>query len=83
MRVGGTVKNTLKGGGTKQSEGDTKILKEGTSWFEGVQETPLRTMYIHIIHTFNLDLQFYLRIPLSFPNESSNYSTYIKYICNL
>ena len=29
MRVGGTVCNTLKGGGTEKRGGDTKILKRG------------------------------------------------------
>ena len=33
MRVGGTVKNTLKGGETEKRGGDAKILKsEGASW---------------------------------------------------
>ena len=29
VRVGGTVCNTLKGGGTEKRGGDTKILKRG------------------------------------------------------
>ena len=33
MRVGGTVENTLKGGGTEKRGGETKILKrKGASW---------------------------------------------------
>ena len=40
-------------------------------------------LYINIIHTFNLGLNLYLRISLSFPNENSNYFTYTKYVCNL
>ena len=36
MRVGGTVCNTLKGGGTEKRGGDTKILKRGeASWAKG------------------------------------------------
>ena len=29
MRVGGTVQNTLKGGGTEKRRGETKIIKSG------------------------------------------------------
>ena len=29
MRVGGTVQNTLEGGGTEKRGGETKILKRG------------------------------------------------------
>ena len=32
MKVKATVKNTLKGSGTEQRGGDTKILKRETSW---------------------------------------------------
>ena len=35
MRVGGTVKNNLKGGGTEKRGGQTKILKRRTSWIKG------------------------------------------------
>ena len=49
-RVGGTVKNTLKGGGTEKRQGETKILKMGGGkLFQGVGTlkrragTPLRT----------------------------------------
>ena len=54
MRVGGTVKNTLKRGGTEKRGGETKILKrgegkldQGMGHFKKVGEgagTPLRTM---------------------------------------
>ena len=52
MRVGGggTVENTLKGGGTKKRGGETKILKRGIKLGQGVVAlkggagTPLRTM---------------------------------------
>ena len=51
VRVGGTVKNALKGGGTEQRGGDTNILKKGTSWIKEWMPlkgrgpgTPLRTM---------------------------------------
>ena len=51
MRVGGTVKNALKGGGTEQRGGDTNILKKETSWIKEWMPlkgrgpgTPLRTM---------------------------------------
>ena len=32
MRVGGTVGNTLKEGGTEKRGGETIILKRGASW---------------------------------------------------
>ena len=35
VRVGGTVKNNLKGGGTEKRGGQTKILKRRTSWIKG------------------------------------------------
>ena len=35
MRVGGTVKNTLKRGGTEKRGGETKILKRGrANWIK-------------------------------------------------
>ena len=36
MRVGGTVSNTLKGGGTGKRGGETKILKSGSKLGQGV-----------------------------------------------
>ena len=50
MKVGGTVENTLKGGGTEKNGGDTKILKRGFKLGQGVGAlkrkagTLLRTM---------------------------------------
>ena len=41
MKVGGTVQNTLKGGGTEKRGGDTKILKRMGQAGAG---TPLGTM---------------------------------------
>ena len=35
MRVGGTVYNTLKGGGTEKRGEKTKILKGEASWVKG------------------------------------------------
>ena len=35
MRVGGTVSNTLKGGGTEKRGGQTKILKRGQAGSRG------------------------------------------------
>ena len=35
MRVGGTVSNTLKGGGTEKTGGQTKILKRGQGGSRG------------------------------------------------
>ena len=35
MRVGGTVKNILKGGGTEKRGGETKILKRGQAGSRG------------------------------------------------
>ena len=35
MRVGGTMENTLKGGGTEEREEETKILKKRASWIKG------------------------------------------------
>ena len=32
LRVGGTVENTLKDGGTEKRGGETKILKRGANW---------------------------------------------------
>ena len=54
VRVGGTVKNTLKGGGTEKRGGKTKILKRrggqvgsrGGCFKKGGAGTPLRTMII-------------------------------------
>ena len=34
VRVGGTVLNTLKRGGTEEKGGETKILKGGASWIK-------------------------------------------------
>ena len=36
MRVGGTVSNTLKGGGTGKRGGETKILRRGSKLGQGV-----------------------------------------------
>ena len=33
--MGGTVENTLKGGGTEKRGEETNILKSGTSWVKG------------------------------------------------
>ena len=52
VRVGGTVCNTLKGGGTEKRGGDTKILKRGRQAgsrggvpYKGAGDgAPLRTM---------------------------------------
>ena len=35
VRVGRTVQNTLKGGGTEMRGGKTKILKREASWVKG------------------------------------------------
>ena len=35
MRVGETVGNTVKGGGTEKRGGETKILKRRQSWVKG------------------------------------------------
>ena len=54
VKVGGTVWNTLKEGGTEKRGGETKILKRGGgSWVElGALKrgtgTPLRTLYIPV-----------------------------------
>ena len=48
VRVGGTVQNTLKGGGTEKRGGGNKDLKKGASWGGekggGGAGTLLRTM---------------------------------------
>ena len=51
MRVGGTVRNTFKGGGTGKRGGETKIFKKeggsparGGHLKKGVAGTPLRIM---------------------------------------
>ena len=51
MRVGETVKNTLKGGGTEKRGGETKILKKRRGQarsrggcLKGEAGTPLQTM---------------------------------------
>ena len=55
MRVGETVENTLKGGGTEKRGGETKIFKRGQAGSrgeylkKGVAGTPLQTMRL-ILH---------------------------------
>ena len=53
---GGTVQNTLEGGGTEKRGGETKILKRGGEMGQGVGDlkkggsgTPLWTMYKYYI----------------------------------
>ena len=55
MRVGGTVSNTLKGGGTGKRGGETKILRRGSKLGQGVgalkggARTPLWNMLSSVV----------------------------------
>ena len=50
---GGTILNTLKGGGTEKRREETKVLKSGSNLGQGVGTlkdgagTPLRTNYVY------------------------------------
>ena len=48
MRVGESIKNTLKGGGRERGGGETKILKSGSKLGQGVVALKGGNLYIYI-----------------------------------